>query len=199
MQPSRHTPPSGYRHGPQGYGMYVGDQRVSGGMTASGSGHPGSAPHRSFGTAGIVAVCLAVATVMVGLIAVGGFLTLRALSDDAPGVSRDRGTGPGDTGPQAASSRPAPVPMRPTVELDPVRGLRSQPIRVTGRDYQPGEPVEVRVGSTVLATVPADGQGGFVTTVRLRSDSFCPSDQCTVLAAGKQSIRWNTTVYDISG
>lgn len=89
--------------------------------------------------------------------------------------------------------------MRPTVELDPVRGLRSQPIRVTGRDYQPGEPVEVRVGSTVLATVPADGQGGFVTTVRLRSDSFCPSDQCTVLAAGKQSIRWNTTVYDISG
>jgi hypothetical protein len=144
-----------------------------------------------------------VALIVGGLAVLGiGYLTWRA-DDAAPAAAEenvivavvDRVM---DTIDRMVSSGPGGFFSRPSLTLEPSSGPRQRPITVTGTGYQPGETVEIRIHSRVYDSPTADSEGAFSATIRIRSDAFCPSEQCTVIAQGKQSLKWIDVPYNLT-
>lgn len=88
---------------------------------------------------------------------------------------------------------------RPEITLNPVKGRMPAHITVTGTGYQPHEKVEITAHLAVLATAITDAHGAFTAKIRVPADTFCPDSQCTITAKGKDSIKWTTAPYDITG
>lgn len=86
---------------------------------------------------------------------------------------------------------------RPDLEVSPPSGPVGRSVTLTGSGFQGGERVDVRLGNTVAASVRADDEGAFTTTVQVSGEAFCPSNQCTFVAQGKDSLRWVDAFYDI--
>jgi hypothetical protein len=87
----------------------------------------------------------------------------------------------------------------PELTLNPVKGRMPARITVTGTGYQPHEKVEITAHIAVLATASADAHGAFTTKIRVPAGTFCPDGQCTITAQGKNSIKWTTAPYDVTG
>ncbi|MEV7624525.1 hypothetical protein [Actinoplanes sp. NPDC089786] len=89
-------------------------------------------------------------------------------------------------------------PARAEVSLSPSSGPKGARIKVSGRNFEPGESVSIEVHMFEAAVVTANSEGSFSTRITIPPDTFCPQGQCTVTASGNSSIKWNNARYTIS-
>lgn len=86
----------------------------------------------------------------------------------------------------------------PALTLAPATGPRNAPITVSGTGYGVRERIDVTLGVKILVSTTSDEHGGFTATVQVPSDAFCPSQQCDLIAAGKNTNRWVDAPYNLS-
>lgn len=86
---------------------------------------------------------------------------------------------------------------RPALTVTPASGPLGGQVTLRGTGFDDGERVDVRAGNLVIASVAADDEGTFTTVTTIPADTFCPQDQCTLIAQGKDSLRWIDTFYDV--
>jgi len=83
-----------------------------------------------------------------------------------------------------------------TITLSPSEGPHGTRVRVSGRGFQPGERVQIRVGVPVLAEARADTRGAFFDEqLTIPRDVFCPGRRCEVVATGRESIQTTTATF----
>jgi hypothetical protein len=69
-------------------------------------------------------------------------------------------------------------------------------VLVSGRGFQAGERVELRVGVPVLAEARADTRGAFFDQpLTIPRDAFCPERRCEVRATGRESIKTTAATF----
>jgi hypothetical protein len=126
----------------------------------------------------------------------------KVLSDDATGS----GQGHSSSTDQLVPNMPSvpDVSAHTTAEL--FANKESAPVGATvlvsGRGFQPGERVEIRVGADLVATTTA-GQGGDFANVAIEVPSFfepfTKPMQVDINATGKSSVRSAIAAFTISG
>jgi hypothetical protein len=116
----------------------------------------------------------------------------------AAGAIGDAFSNATENGGNGGNQRPnTGLPARASVVLTPTSGAKTAQITVSGTNFQAGEPVSVTVHMYEAALVNADATGAFSVKIRIPSDEFCPGNQCTIQAQGKDSVSWNDAVYTV--
>lgn len=86
---------------------------------------------------------------------------------------------------------------RPDLTVSPASGRLGQEVTLSGSGFDDGERIDIRAGNRVVASPRADEEGAFTVAVVIPGDTFCPGDQCTLVAQGKDSLRWIDAFYDV--
>jgi hypothetical protein len=87
---------------------------------------------------------------------------------------------------------------RTDLTLRPASGELGAPIRATASGFLPHEKVDLRLGTIVLRTVPANRHGKINIKLRIEDSEWCSSGQCQIIVEGKNSLKWTTATYQLT-